>query len=160
MTKKPIHPEEPTLEVPRAIIPDVIHLADDMADIAGRLRILRNRAGLTLEALSLVTKGVDPEGKGISRVSLSRYEAGAEPGLREVKLLSWAYRKPLSFIVYGTAEDIVAGNAHEPLELMLENMIAETVISVLENRGVIPPKRGEDRESYERLIEEAKQRAK
>ena len=125
----------------------------DPAALQDRLKQFRQRAGLTLEALSLVTKGVDPEGKGISRVSLSRYESGAEPGLRELKILSWAFRKPIAVIVYG-GQDLIEP-MREPLDIMLEDLISEGVMAVLRHRKLIPEERT-DRDKYKELLEAAK----
>ncbi|MDO8892372.1 MAG: helix-turn-helix transcriptional regulator [Sulfurimicrobium sp.] len=127
--------------------------------IHDRLKRLRQTSGLTLEALSFVTKGVDPEYKGISRVSLSRYESGAEPGLRELKILSWAFRRPIAFIVYGN-EDPVSVDHREPLDLVIEDIVAETVLTILERKGLIKPERSVEAQNYEDLIDAAKKLTK
>lgn len=85
-------------------------LSDDeveKAQIGSRIRTLRqSRGDLTLDQLSELTKLLDPFGKGISRVSLSRYETGAAfPGIREIKILARALRATVSLLLYGDTED-------------------------------------------------------
>lgn len=101
-----------------------------------RLKSSRQAKGLTLDALSIVTKGVDIEGKGVSRVSLSRYETGSMPGLRELRLLSLALRQTLSWLVYGEPEDPMqqTGNV-----TTFEDEIARIVSEVLASKGIIEP---------------------
>lgn len=145
----------PPKGLPRAPIFQIDYINGPIKD---RLKKYRQNAELTLEALSLVTKGVDPEGKGISRVSLSRYESGSEPGLRELKILSWAFRKPLALIVYGDQDPI--SFRREPFDMMLEDIISETVLSILENRGLVKKEESDDDNSYKQLIETARKLAK
>lgn len=85
-------------------------LSDDETEkneIGSRIKGLRQSAGdLTLDQLSELTKLVDPFGKGISRVSLSRYETGAAfPGVREMKILARALRTTIAYLFYGDSED-------------------------------------------------------
>lgn len=145
-------------ELPQALVPS--RLIYNKYPIHDTLKMLRQETGLTLEALSLVTKGVDPEGKGISRVSLSRYETGSEPGLRELKILSWAYRKPIAYLVYGYLRDPLADDQRDTLELILEDMICDTVNVMLERKGLIEPRLSDEDQQYAQLIEAAKKLAK
>lgn len=58
--------------------------------VGERIRLKRAEIadGLTVEDLSRVCKEFDPEGKGISRLAISRYEAGKFiPGARELRIL-------------------------------------------------------------------------
>lgn len=129
---------------------------EDMSNAAfsERLKMTRQARRLTLDALSFVTKGVDPEGKGISRVSLSRYETGTSPGLRELRLLSLALRRTLAWLVYGDDEDPMMPEA--PV-WALEDQIAQIVTDVLVSKGLAEridsPRRDP---AYDTLIEEAK----
>lgn len=143
-------------ELPRMAIPNMY----SHRTIHERLKHLRQMNDLTLEALSLVTKGVDPDSKGISRVSLSRYESGTEPGLRELKILSWAFRRSLSFLVYGDTEDPM-GRVPVNLDLIIEDIVAETLEHILANKGLIPPVHPSKEElDYEKLLEAAKRLSK
>lgn len=140
--------------VTKVLLP-VLYLKDmSSAAFSERLKRTRQAKGLTLDALSLVTKGVDPEGKGISRVSLSRYETGTSPGLRELRLLSLALRRTLAWLVYGDDEDPMGPQASV---MVFEDQIARVVLDVLASKGLsereeIP----RDDPAYARLIEEAK----
>lgn len=133
---------------------------DDMSATAfsERLKRMRQAKGLTLDALSLVTKGVDPEGKGISRVSLSRYETGTSPGLRELRLLSQALRQTLAWLVYGDDEDPMK----PPASIMtFEDEIARVVLEILASKGLAEREvSARDDADYWRLLEEAKKLAK
>jgi len=158
---KPEKPAQDSLqtELPKAYIHG-IQFYTGTQSIHDRLKWLRQDSGLTLEALSLVTKGVDPDGKGISRVSLSRYESSSEPALREIKILSWAFRRPLAFIVYGQSEDPVSTGHHEPLDLVIEDIVANTVLAILEKKGLIKKERATESLNYENLLDAAKKLAK
>jgi len=95
------------------------------------MKMARRGGDLTLDELSALTKEIDPLGVGISRVALSRYETGASlPGLRELRLLSFALRKPLSFLVYQDGTDPMS-----TYKLELELRIMETVNDILAADG-------------------------
>lgn len=164
MTKKKNQPAPSVEDLPQTELPKAhihgIQFYTGGQSIHDRLKWLRQDSGLTLEALSLVTKGVDPDGKGISRVSLSRYESSSEPALREIKILSWAFRRPIAFIVYGQSEDPVSTDHREPLDLVIEDIVANTVLSILEKRGLIKQERSTESLNYENLLEAAKKLAK
>ena len=104
--------------------------ADDVekVQIGSRIRNLRqSRGDLTLDQLSELTKLIDPFGKGISRVSLSRYETGAAfPGVREIKILARALRATVALLLYGDADDPM--NFFGP---SIDNVIQEIVHQVL-----------------------------
>lgn len=119
-----------------------------------RLKASRQAKGLTLDALSIVTKGVDIEGKGISRVSLSRYETGSMPGMRELRLLSLALRQTLSWFVYGEPEDPMQQTGSVTT---LEDEIARIVSEVLASKGIIEPSRQPRYDpDYVQLVEDAR----
>lgn len=102
-------------------------------DVASYLNSAREHHDLTLEQLSQLTKEVDPEGRGVSRVALSRYENGAsEPGLRELRLISWATRRPLAFLLYGQYVDPMSSYTLE-----LEMRITDVVMGSLSAEGLI-----------------------
>lgn len=123
-----------------------------------RLKRMRQAKGLTLDALSFVTKGVDPEGKGISRVSLSRYETGTSPGLRELRLLSQALRQTLAWLVYGDDEDPMKPSASI---MTFEDEIARVVVEVLASKGLAEREvSAREDADYWRLLEEAKKLSK
>ncbi len=133
---------------------------DDMSAAAFSERLKRSRQakGLTLDALSLVTKGVDPEAKGISRVSLSRYETGTSPGLRELRLLALALRKTLAWLVYGDDEDPMS----PPASVMaIEDQISRVVLDVLAAKGLAERETSpREHPGYQQLLEEAKKLCK
>lgn len=138
----------PAVRLPRSLL-----LGDPTgADFGKNLRELRQTRGLTLEALSFVTKGVDRDGKGVSRVSLSRYESGALPGLRELVILSHAFRVPLARLVYGDPEDPLA----KPFTT-LEFVVQDIVLDVLKGQKLIPREPDLIRsEEWKDLVEKAK----
>lgn len=131
-------------------------LDPEAKDLATRLKQARQRHLLTLEALSLVTKAVDPSGRGISRVSLSRYESGADPGARELRLLSQALRVPLAFLIYG-------GLGKDPMDdemPALEDVLEKTIMRLLERQKFLPGPRLEGSPEYQALLERARKAAK
>jgi transcriptional regulator with XRE-family HTH domain len=118
------------------------------------MKIARRRQDLTLDELSTLTKEIDPTGAGISRVALSRYETGASlPGLRELRLLSFALRKPLAFLLYQDNTDPMSS-----YKLELEMRIMETVNDHLEADGLIKGVNASDPESadYKSLVQRIK----
>lgn len=73
--------------------------------IGERIRLKRAEiaGGLTVEDLSKICKEFDPEGKGISRLALSRYEAGKFiPGARELRILCEALGVSPNWLLLGT----------------------------------------------------------
>lgn len=125
-----------------------------------RLKSLRQQRELTLDAASRLTRLADPKGDGISRVTMSRYENGDfSPGLRELRILSTSFRVPLSYLAYGDSEDPM--NFMEPsIELVLEDKIAQVVLHMLAQYGLIDKKEANAEErfspEYEQMLEQAK----
>jgi transcriptional regulator with XRE-family HTH domain len=118
------------------------------------MKMVRTSRHLTLDELSALTKEIDPTGVGISRVALSRYETGASlPGLRELRLLSFALRKPLSFLVYQDGTDPMS-----TYTLELELRIMETVNDILATDGVFKDANENNPQSaeYLALVEKVK----
>lgn len=124
----------------------------EFGDNLKRARQVRN---LTLDALSRLTKLVDPNGEGVSRVSLSRYENGTNaPGLRELKILSQSLKFPLSLFVYGDSQDPMCF-----VTPSLEDVISEIVMDVLVAQKVVKGNMSQDPESgeaYSVLLEKAR----
>jgi len=127
----------------------------DDAIFAKRLKTARQSRELTLEQLSALTKEVDPSGTGVSRVALSRYENGSTlPGLRELRLISFAVRRPLSVLVYGQRTDPMSS-----YRLELEMRIMEVVMDSVTAEGLL---KGESEqapdqdESYQHLLKQVK----
>lgn len=132
---------------------DSTHYFDD-SFVASILRSSRQTRDLTLEQLSRLTKEIDPTGAGISRVALSRYENGSSlPGLRELRLLSFALRRPLSVLAYGEHTDPMSS-----YRIQLELRIQEVVNSHLEADGLIKAEDHQEpeSESYRALLEQVK----
>lgn len=78
------------------------------ADLGFRIRLLREKKGLTQEALSILTKypEIDPEGKGLSRPSIVGYEQGKNlPDARGIRLLATALEVTPSWLVLGKYDD-------------------------------------------------------
>lgn len=130
----------------------------DSINFSERLRQVRAVRGLTLKELSLITKAVDSTGQGVSTVSISRYESGAEPGLRELRLLSLALRMSISYFVYGDSEDPMSPSSRgmNNLELVFEDKVIEIVQHILERRGIVPQETIQDIRDlaqYDALIE-------
>ena len=129
-------------------------LFDDAA-VSRRLKTARQTRELTLEQLSALTKEVDPSGTGVSRVALSRYENGSSlPGLRELRLISFAVRFPLSTLIYGERTDPMSS-----YRLELEMRIMEVVVDLVTAEGLV--KGGTEQapaqdESYLSLLKQVK----
>lgn len=122
--------------------------------IALFLKSSRQRFDLTLEQLSRLTKEIDPSGVGISRVALSRYENGSSlPGLRELRLLSFALRRPLSLLAYGEQTDPMS-----TYRIELEMRIMEVVNDHLTAEGLIKGDQSQNPESeqFKALLETIK----
>lgn len=77
-------------------------------DLGARIREIREKKGLTQEALSILTKypQIDPEGRGLSRPSIVGYEQGKNlPDARGLRLLSTALEVTPSWLVLGKYDD-------------------------------------------------------
>lgn len=71
--------------------------------IADRLRIVRERLGLTQAEFALRTKDHDPEGRGVSRTVLVGYESGKfKPGARELRAICDAFKVTPQWLLYGS----------------------------------------------------------
>lgn len=71
--------------------------------IGRRLREAREGRGLTQQAVSVRSKWVDPEGKGISRTTLVGYESGdSKPGARELRLLCETLTVTPNYVLFGS----------------------------------------------------------
>ena len=130
------------------------HFYFDDSHFTSLLKAARQGRDLTLEQLSRLTKEIDPLGAGISRVALSRYENGSSlPGLRELRLLSFAFRRSLSHLVYGEPTDPMSSYRIE-----LEMRIMEVVNNHLAAEGLIKGEDHQEPESpeYKQLLETVK----
>lgn len=108
------------------------------AEFGKRIKSRRQSLDLTLDALARLTKAVDKRGEGVSRASLTRYEAAdSAPGLRELRILSKALRMPLSYLVYGDSDDPMQFMAPS-LDEALDQKIYEVVIATLVKYNLIP----------------------
>jgi len=126
----------------------------DDSFISSFLKSCRQDHDLTLEQLSRLTKEIDPTGAGISRVALSRYENGSSlPGLRELRLLSFALRRPLSLLAYGENTDPMSS-----YRISLEMRIMEVLNDHLAAEGLIKGEQQQepDTAEYKALIEAVK----
>lgn len=77
-------------------------------DLGIRIRLIREKKGLTQEALSILTKypEIDPEGRGLSRPSIVGYEQGKNlPDARGLRLLAMALEVTPSWLVLGNYDD-------------------------------------------------------
>ncbi|MEK8087004.1 helix-turn-helix transcriptional regulator [Aquabacterium sp. A3] len=71
-------------------------------ELGARIQAAREDKRLTQGELADLTKGLDPENKGISRAVVSLYEAGTNrPSPRELRLLCEALRVTPNFLIYG-----------------------------------------------------------
>lgn len=118
------------------------------------LKSARNRHGLTLDQLSALTKEIDPKAEGVSKMTLSRYETGSTlPGLRELKILSFALRVPLAMFAYEQREDPMTS-----YRLNLEMRITDTVMDMIKAEGIIKDSDTQepDTPEYRALVERVK----
>ncbi|MBI5926329.1 MAG: helix-turn-helix transcriptional regulator [Aquabacterium sp.] len=71
-------------------------------ELGARIQTAREDKRLTQGELADLTKGLDPEEKGVSRAVISLYEAGTNrPSPREIRLLCEALRVTPNFLIYG-----------------------------------------------------------
>lgn len=157
--------DEDKIDIPSLTLPINSTADRDSKGFSERVKNLRTHLGLTLKALSLLTKVVDPDKQGISTVSISRYESGSEPGMRELKLLSLAFYRPISFLIYGDSDDPMHFSQRHvaSFDLLFDDMVAETVNSILVNKGIIEKDTAIDlrnREQYDEIVETVKKLAK
>lgn len=132
---------------------DPAYLFDD-TKVASYLKSARSRHDLTLEQLSRLTKEIDPAGNGVSRVALSRYENGASlPGLRELRLISFATRLPLALLLYGERTDPMSS-----YRLELEMRITDIVMGQVDAQGLIKEvsEQTPDDETFKALLQSVK----
>lgn len=123
---------------------------------ADALKRGRQRLDLTLEQLSLLTKEIDPTREGVSKMTLSRYETGATlPGLRELKIISFALRRSIADLIYEESDDPM--NSYK---LTLELRITETVNQMLTADGIIKDESMNEPQTpeYLSLVEKVKER--
>lgn len=83
----------------------VEHYTPPENGIGERIRLKRAEiaGGLTVEDLSRVCKEFDPEGQGVSRAALFRYESGKIlPGARELRILCEALAVSPNWLLLGT----------------------------------------------------------
>lgn len=100
-----------------------------------RIRRQRTQYHLTLDELSELTKLADPDGMGVSKVAISRYEnADSLPGYRELKLLSHALGVPVSTFFYEESEDPFG-----VVRPTMEEIVKELVLRVLHERETAKP---------------------
>jgi transcriptional regulator with XRE-family HTH domain len=108
------------------------YLFDDTI-VASGIKSWRQKRGLTMEQLSALTKAIDPAALGVSRVSLSRYENGDSlPGLRELRLISFAIRCPLSLLIYRERIDPMSS-----YKIELEMRITDTFMGSVSADGLL-----------------------
>lgn len=71
--------------------------------IGRRLREAREGRGLTQQAVSVRSKWVDSDGKGVSRTALIGYESGASrPGARELRILCETLAVSPNYLLFGS----------------------------------------------------------
>lgn len=86
------------------------------ADLGQRLQEVREGKRLTQGELADLTRGIDPDDKGISRAVISLYEAGTNrPSPREIRLLCEALRITPNFLIYGDEDPFHPINDHKRL---------------------------------------------
>ena len=112
-----------------------------------RIKSLRENGTWTLGELSDATKRIDPEGEGVSKVSISRYENGDSfPGFRELKLLSQALGASITFLFYGETPDPYAG-----WNMSLDGFLRDLIRDVLIDEGLLAGESRADRERKQRI---------
>jgi hypothetical protein len=87
------------------------------AGIGKRIAYCRGQLdNLSVEALARYTKYFDADGNGVSRMSIVRYEDGAIPCGREIRILCEALWIPADWLVFGRVE--TAGVSAEDVALL------------------------------------------
>ena len=77
--------------------------ADEDTAFAARLRAAREERNFTQGAVANRSKGLDREGRGVSRTALIAYEQGTtKPGIRELRLLCEVLHVTPNWLIYGT----------------------------------------------------------
>ncbi|MFZ6675253.1 helix-turn-helix domain-containing protein [Undibacterium sp. Xuan67W] len=95
-----------------------------------RIRRFRTSLTLTLDELSELTKMADPEGAGVSKVAISRYEnADSLPGYREIKLLSHAMGVSITRFFYDDEDPF--GAVRPTIEEIVKEMVKQEMMGGL-----------------------------
>lgn len=92
-------------------------------ELGYRIRLIREKKGLTQEALSILTKypQIDPEGRGLSRPSIVGYEQGKNlPDARGIRLLATALEVTPSWLVLGKYDDPLESEPVDPRKALME----------------------------------------
>ncbi len=84
--------------------------------IGERIRHARSKMGLSIDALSRLTREFDSTEQGVSQASISRYESGESlPGAREIRVLCDAIGAPSDWLLYG----LLANSGRDEIEQSL-----------------------------------------
>lgn len=114
-------------------VPDTSAAKLDLPEkgIKDRIKAARLREGydLTIEALSRLSKMIDPAGQGIAHQTIVRYEKGdVLPGARELRILADSLRVSTDYLIMGAERRgvIPLGDALNTLARMIgDQMSAE-----------------------------------
>lgn len=118
----------------------------DKLEVGKKIRHVRDNFDWTLDELSEATKQIDPEGVGVSKVSISRYENGdSYPGYREIKLIALTLGCPVSYFFYGEKPDPY-GDWHMSLDEYLRSIVRDELIEA----GLVQGKSMREKESDKR----------
>lgn len=110
--------------------------------IGGRIKEARQdeKNNLNIEALSRLSKMIDPVGQGITRTTLVRYESGEVlPGAREIRILCNALNVTADWLVMGRelqAEAQVDGALNLLSRVMKARLTKEDTLGFLDSDGL------------------------
>lgn len=94
--------------------------------IGRRIREAREARGLTQQALSVRSKWMDHEQKGISRTAVIGYESGtSRPGTRELRMLCETLQVTPNHLIFGSEEPFQVLNAAR--EGMTQHLLGDAV---------------------------------
>jgi transcriptional regulator with XRE-family HTH domain len=125
-----------------------------------RLQAARNHFGLSVDALSRLTKATDMvESRGVSSTAVLRYESGdALPGVRELRLLCQSLGVSGDWLIFGRTMASAVTAAEESLLVAMRNLHREHAVKRELGGGIAMTIDESERRQRAQLIEQARRR--
>jgi transcriptional regulator with XRE-family HTH domain len=126
----------------------------------GRVQAARSHFGLSVDALSRLTKATDKQGgRGVSATALLRYESGdALPGARELRLLCQSLGVSSDWLIFGRTMASTVSAAEEHLLVAMRNLHREHAHRRELGEQIAMTLDEAERRERAQLIEQAKRR--
>lgn len=140
-------------------MPAEINSAPESA-FGSRLQAARSHYGLSVDALSRLTKATDTlEARGVSATALLRYESGdALPGARELRLLCQSLGVSSDWLIFGRTMASAVSAVEEHLLVLLRKLSDEHARKRDMGPSIARTIDESDRWQRAQLIEQAKRR--